>query len=56
MKFNYTSAVQIKDNEITIKESFNNISWTLIFSITLIASFGFIILYSIAGKDFSPWA
>ncbi len=55
MKFNYSPA-QIRDNEITIKERFNNISWVFILTLTLLAGFGFIILYSIAGENMTPWA
>ncbi len=55
-KFSFNYPIQIHDNDVTINERFNNISWTFIFSISLLACFGFIILYSIAGKNFDPWA
>ncbi len=56
MKFNYNSPVQIRDNEISIKERFDNISWIFVMAICLLAGFGFIILYSVAGKSMDPWA
>ena len=54
--FSVTNPLRFREEELSLSERFKNISWLYILIVTLIASIGFLNLYSVAGGDFSPWA
>lgn len=56
MKLNSVTSVQIHGDNLSIKAKLKNISWIYIFLIVVLASIGFVILYSAGGGNFKPWA
>ncbi|SNS42062.1 MULTISPECIES: rod shape-determining protein RodA [unclassified Azospirillum] len=48
--------LSIDRGAMTIGEKLGQISWSLVFLITLVASIGFAMLYSAANGHFDPWA
>lgn len=40
----------------TILEKLSDVSWLLVFLLTVLSSVGFVMLYSVAGGSFDPWA
>jgi rod shape determining protein RodA len=44
------------NNDLTIWQKLQNLSWSLILLICILAGIGFAALYSAAGGDFDPWA
>jgi rod shape determining protein RodA len=48
--------LSIDRGAMTIGEKLGQISWSLVFLITLVASIGFAMLYSAANGNFDPWA
>lgn len=45
-----------RERTLSIAEKFREISWPLVFLIVLLASVGFVTLYSAGGGRFEPWA
>lgn len=43
-------------SNMTLSQKFQQISWGLVFLICMVASVGFLALYSAAGGNFDPWA
>ncbi|MGD9639449.1 MAG: rod shape-determining protein RodA [Alphaproteobacteria bacterium] len=56
MPYVYSRDLGLKGPEMTIKEKLFHISWLFVLSITLVASVGFIMLYSAAKGNLDPWA
>lgn len=54
--FSITNPLRFREEELSLSERFKNISWLYIFIVILIASIGFLNLYSVAGGNFEPWA
>lgn len=46
----------LRNQNLTIKEKLQNISWIYIFLIVMMASIGTLMLYSAAGGSWTPWA
>jgi len=49
------SVVQ-RNTELTLTEKLGQLSWTLVLLVAVIASIGFVMLYSAAGGSLEPWA
>ena len=56
MFYNYSKGLGLKSPEMTIKEKLFHISWFFVLVITMVASVGFIMLYSAAKGNIDPWA
>jgi len=50
------SRFRFSRSEMPLREKIWHINWTLVGLLTLVASIGFITLYSAAGGDINPWA
>ncbi|WP_019646503.1 rod shape-determining protein RodA [Novispirillum itersonii] len=49
-------STRLRKGEMTLTEKLWHISWTLILLVTMVASVGFLMLYSAAEGNLSPWA
>lgn len=56
MFYNYSHSLGLKSPEMSIKEKLWHISWFFVLIIILVASIGFVMLYSAAKGNLEPWA
>ena len=50
------SNLQIKPGEMSFREKLSQISWSLIFWLSIIVTIGVFMLYSAANASLEPWA